>query len=288
MASRSSLLVFSAVLALVPGVVLAQADSSAPPPDVDKALRTNVSQFFQDFVDGKFRQALNLVADDTQDKYFASTKAEITGFNIDGIKYADDFKQATVKVTVKRIWHMRAEGFAQDQQVPTTWDTNWKIENGKWAYYEPPVTGPQWTTPMGPSAAYNPAVNGNSLGKREINDQTMAAEAQRILSGNGIVTSVTPKEIKFTKGKPGAATLTFTNGQPGAVQISVEGISEDLPVLASKVDKASVNSGEKSSVEVIYDPTSGDTPPGSVTLGVLIAPFNQLLTFTVSFDEAAN
>lgn len=287
MASRSSRLVFSAVLALIPGVVLAQADSSAPPPEVDKALRANVTEFFQDFIDKKFRQALNFVADDTQDKYFSSPKAEITEFKVSGIEYAENFTEATVKVDVKIILHLKAEGFLQDSNVPEHWDTHWKIENGKWVYYEKPVVGPQWLTPMGPSAPVDPNAKVTEPPKL-ISEEALAKEAQRILSGTGTITGVTPKEVKFTQGKPGSAKLTFNNGLPGQVQISVEGISEQIPCLASKVDHATVNAGEQSTVEIIYDPTSGPTPTAPITLGVVVAPFSQIFPVSVTFDAPAH
>ncbi len=288
MASRSSILLFSAVLAVIPGVVLAQGDSSAAPPEVDKALRANVSEFFQDFIDKKFRQALSLVADDTQDKYFSSPKAEMTEFKIDGIDYTENFTHATVKMTARLILHLRAEGFMQDTSVPQPWDTHWKIENGKWVYYEPPAPANAWVTPMGPSNLNPVPPNGKIVTPPKINAETMASEAQRILRQNGVVTSVTPKEVKFTKDKPGTAKLVFRNGQPGQVQISVEGITEQNPFLASKVDGPNVNAGAESTIEIIYDPSSGPAPSGPITLGVLVAPFNQMFPVIVSFDGSAN
>src|SRR5580704_17475997 len=110
MASRS-LPLMSAVFCLIPGFVLAQAPSPAPPPAIDQALRARATEFFQDFVDKKYRQALELVADDTQDEYFSSTKAELKGFSIDSIAYRDNFTDATVKIKVKQVLQMKAEGF---------------------------------------------------------------------------------------------------------------------------------------------------------------------------------
>jgi hypothetical protein len=281
MCSRASFFLLSAVLAVIPSAILAQG-TAAVTPEVDKALRANVTDFFQDFVDKKFRQALNLVADDTQDKYFASPKAEITEFKISGIGYNDTFTQATVTMDVKVILHLKAEGFLEDSNVPEHWDTKWKIENGKWVYYEPPPPPDAWRTPMGPSAA--PAATSGDQPGRVINDQTMVAEARRILEDKGITTGVTPSSVKFTRDKPGTAKIVFRNGMPGQVQISMEGISEALRCLASKVDQVTVNAGQESTIELTYDPASGQTPPGAVNLGVLVAPFNQIFPLQVTFD----
>jgi hypothetical protein len=188
-----------------------------------------------------------------------------------------------VKITVKVILHLRAEGFLQDTTLPTDWDTHWKIENGKWLYYEPPAAPNLWVTPMGPSNLSSIQTTGKAAVPPKINAETMASEAQRILRENGVVTSVTPKEVKFTKDKPGTAKLLFRNGQPGQVQVSVEGITEQNPFLASKVNQPNVNAGAETSIDIIYDPTSG-VPSGPITLGVMVAPFDQIFPITVSFD----
>lgn len=66
MAVRTALFLLPAALWLVPAAAIAQTTPPAPP-EVDQALRSRVTEFFQNFVDKKFRQAINLVADDTQD-----------------------------------------------------------------------------------------------------------------------------------------------------------------------------------------------------------------------------
>jgi len=57
-------------LVLLPCLAWAQApaDVTTPgaPADVDKALRARVSQFFQYHVDGDFRKAYDIVAEDTR------------------------------------------------------------------------------------------------------------------------------------------------------------------------------------------------------------------------------
>src|SRR6516165_6361996 len=98
-------MVIRAALCLLPLIAFAQPQSPQPPPETDQALRARVTEFFQDFVDGKFRDAMNLVAEDTQDEYLSSAKTPMKEFKIRDVKYSgDDFSKADVTLEVKRLW----------------------------------------------------------------------------------------------------------------------------------------------------------------------------------------
>lgn len=284
MASRSALTLFSAVLFLSPGSVFAQDQASAPP-EVDQALRANVTEFFQDFVDGKFRAALNLVAQDTQDYYFAAPKAEVKKFKIASIKYSDDFTKATVTVDVTRLEHWRAEGFAQDTDVDQSWATQWSVEQGKWVYHDKPVTSGM-VTPMGPSADLAPAGAAAKTDQRKINDGTMAAEAQRILNETGKSTGVSPELVTLALDKPSTATVVFHNSVPGSVSVSLANVPSDLPGFSAKLDKRSVNSGQDANIELSFDPSAGGQPKTPfVTIDVVVDPFQLAFPIRVNLGE---
>jgi hypothetical protein len=281
MASRTPLLLAAACF-LIPGAVFAQVPSPTAPPEVDQALRARVTEFFQDFIDGKFRQAINLVADDTQDYYFSSPKLEMRSFKIENVTYSDDWTKATVHMTVTRIWRMRAEGFAKDADVPGPMDTTWKIENGKWVFYAK-LKSDGWLTPMGPSADVSSAATAAATDKKKINDGTMAAEAQRILAESGIVTEVTPKEVTLALDKPSSAKVTFRNGVPGSVGLSLLGLPKDLPGFSATLEKTNVNSGDSTTVELSFDPSAGLPERHSVTIHVIVSPFDMEFPVTVDF-----
>ncbi len=281
MASRTPLLL-AATCFLIPAAIFAQTPSPAAPAEVDQALRGRVTEFFQDFVDGKFRQAINLVADDTQDYYFSSPKLEMRSFKIESVSYSNDWTKATVHMTVTRIWRMRAEGFAQDADVPGPMETTWKIENGKWVFYAKPKTD-GWVTPMGPSADLAEAGKAAASEKKKINDGTMAAEAQRILQDSGIVTDVTPKEVTLALDKPSSAKVTFRNGVPGSVALSLLGLPKDIPGFSATLEKTNVSSGDSSSVELRFDPAAGQPQTQSITIHVIVAPFDMEFPVKVNF-----
>jgi hypothetical protein len=282
MVVRTALFLVPAAILLVPAAALAQIPSPAAPPEVEQALRARVAEFFQDFVDGKFRQAINLVAEDTQDEYFASTKAEIKEFKIDGVTFSSDFTKADVTLTVKQVWKMKAEGLVQDMVVDSPWSTTWKIENGKWAYSHQ-IQPNGWVTPMGPSEGFHKP-DGTVVPKK-FDEATLAQEAQRILHQSGI----DKNEVTLSPDKPSSATVTFHNGAPGSVSVSVGGLPDTLPGLTAKFDKKDLNSGQDAILELSYDPqASQHGPPASLTIAIEVAPFGQFAPIQVIFATPAN
>ncbi|MGH9667955.1 MAG: hypothetical protein ACRD9L_26355, partial [Bryobacteraceae bacterium] len=57
----------------------AEALDSAPPP-VEQALRARITQYFQAYVDGKWRVAERLVADDSIDAFLGADKDRLLSF----------------------------------------------------------------------------------------------------------------------------------------------------------------------------------------------------------------
>jgi hypothetical protein len=278
MAVRNALFLIPVALLLVPAAAFAQTPAPAAPADVEQALRSRVTEFFQDFVDGKFRQAINLVADDTQDKYFSSPKAEITAFNIDRIDFTSDFSKANVHLTVKQVWKLKAEGFMQDQIVDSPMATDWKIENGKWAFYED-VHPNGWLTPMGPSADLRKPDSGPAIPPK-LDQNTLAAEAARLL----IQTKVDKDRVNLSSVKRGSEKVVFHNGAQGPVNVSLVGLPNVLAGFTAKLDKQIVNGGEDAIVEISYDPPAGlENPPRSFTIAVDVTPFNKQYPVEINF-----
>ena len=109
---------YRAVLLLIPFLVLAEAPKGpSVPKKVDQALRQRVTQFLQYQVDGNFRKALDLVAEDTQDYYLAANKTKLFSFKIDNIEYSDKFTKAKVDSLVKKT---RAGAIATEITVTQT------------------------------------------------------------------------------------------------------------------------------------------------------------------------
>ena len=282
MAVRSALFVVPAALLLIPAAVVAQIQSPAAPPEVEQALRARVSEFFQDFIDGKFRQAINLVAEDTQDQYFASPKAEIKAFKIDTIDFSSDFTKANVKLTVKQVWKLKAEGFLQDELVDAPMAVTWKIEDGKWVWYQAPLPPDGWVTPMGPSAGFHKP-DGTAPIPKKLDEATLAAEAARILQQ---VSSIDKNQVTLSSDKPSSAKVVFHNGAPGSVSVSV--VMAAHAGFTARFDKQDVNSGQDAVLEINYTPVDGQqAPPAGFDIAVEVAPFDQHYPIRVEFDKAS-
>src|SRR5437868_9333254 len=103
------------------------------PPAVDEALRARVSQFYQLQSDGKFRQADQMVAEESKDTYFEADKRRCRKFNLVRINYTADFKEASAVVNCDT--DMTFSRSIMKVTVPLT--TFWKVLDGQWMWYVP-------------------------------------------------------------------------------------------------------------------------------------------------------
>ncbi len=71
------------------------------PPEVDAALRARISKFYQAHVDGKYRLAEPLVAEDTKDFFYQANKPHYLSFGITRIDYSDNFTKAKATIRVR-------------------------------------------------------------------------------------------------------------------------------------------------------------------------------------------
>ena len=244
------------------------------PEKVDKALRARVNEFFQYHVDGSFRKAMDIVADDTKEEYFASGKMRLKSFTLDDIKYDDKFNKAVVTTTVVRDWEFRLQ--VNTVTLPMT--TTWRLEKGKWVWYHD-LTG-AWLTPMGASdyAAIKRNPDG-TITLPKINADTVMAEGQKIMKVSGPDKS----EVRFISGKPGSDKVTFRNGAPGSIRLEMLQMPP-IPGLAYKFDKMDLGAGESSVLTVEYQPQDGQQMPRETKILFDVVPFNATNTITVHFD----
>lgn len=264
-----------AAVLLVPLVAFGQ----TPPPDVDQALRARATELFQDFVDGQFRKAFPLVAEDSQDGYFNSTKAELKSFHIDSIQYNDDFTKATVNLTAMRTWRIQGQSILTG--VPM--NTLWKIENGKWVWYTQPSA---IITPMGSSEVTAGARKADGAGLPGVPDKitqaTIDAMGQRILQQSGLDKS----QVTLSANQSSSDTVIFHNGAPGSVRLEL-GSVPNIPGFSAKLDKTDLNLGESATLHLQYDPDPNrdkKTFPAPISLDLTEAPFNQRFRVQVSFS----
>lgn len=200
-----------------------------PPADVDQALRARISEFYQDQVDGKFRQAETLVAEDTKDLYYAANKSKYLGFEISRIDYSEGFTRA--KATVLLEQYVMIPGFTDKPlKVPTP--STWKLVNDQWYWWVDPETlreSPWGKMTPGQSSAQGttgtlPAIPSPKDIEKKMATQVTADKAAVTLRGNE------QQEV------------TISNSAPGQVTISLLG---SLPGVEAKLDRAVIGQGQR-------------------------------------------
>ena len=266
-----------AAVILLPLIAFGQQQTAAM--EAEQALRARVTEFLQYHVDGSFRKAYELVAEDTKDSYFASGKAQLNGFKIDDVKFTDNFTRATVTGTISKTLNMAGE--TVPVTVPST--STWKIENGKWVWYmDAPNT---WATPAGlslpPSAAQIAAAAALDEIPKNLDPKALAAAAQSILQA----VAVDKNEITLDANKASEGKVIFHNGMTGSVQLQLN--SPEVPGFTATIAQSIVRAGTDMPVLFHYEPVDRSRSAGSITVQLTVQPLNKIFAIRVNFAAAA-
>jgi len=216
-----------------------------PPADVDQALRARITEFFQDHVDGKYRQAEALVAEDTKDYFYTSNKPKYLSFEIASITYSEGYTRAKAIVICEQ--YVPFIGFeGKPIKIPTP--SRFKLVDGQWYWYVDMEELNQ--SPFGP---FKPGP-GKSTGQINI---PKPEDVLRIAS----------EQVKADKQavnlKPGGSDqVTITNAAPGPMTISVLGAVTGVSTTPDHVD---LKAGEKA---VLTFRAGNDAKPGVLSLRV--------------------
>jgi hypothetical protein len=265
-------------------VSFAQTPPASPSPEVDKALRSRVTAFFEYEKEGNFRKAYDLVAEESRDYYFSVSKQKGLPFSIDDVQYADNFSLATVKATVTK--QMGLSG--QQVEVPSVVTTLWKLEKGEWVWYHDPskdvlltIVGALPTAGLTagatPPAGVSQAPNSSPLPK-DVSPRAAVAAASKLTEK----ATIDKPSIAFTLGKEGADVITFRNQNSGQVRVSVGVRGSTDSVTIDAVDRLLMANAELP-VKVTYKPT-GDVPRQTV-IEFVVQPFDSVYRVPVKFVQ---
>jgi hypothetical protein len=254
------------------------------PPEVDQALRSRVNEFFQAHVDANYRRAFELVAEDTKDYYFATEKVRFKSFKVGDIKYNDDFTDAVVDVLGQREMRMRFDFPVVVEPVPMK--SHWKIENGKWCFYD--HNRLTWITAMGPSdldklKPQNP--DGAAPKGPDLSDKSIAAMAQQIVQQS----SIDKNELTLPLNKPTTEQVTFHNGQQGMIKLALQDGVKPAGLTVT-LDKNEVNAGENAVIKVHFEPPAdlvAGAIPANFTVRLIMDPFSIQFPITIKFAAPA-
>ena len=129
------------------GLAWAQSDpfDQPPPPEVEEALRSRITQFYDLLEQGKFREAEQFVAEDSRESYYTARKGRVYGASVREIDFSSDLRTAKVLVTLKAKIPMAGSTLFD---VPI--GTLWAWEEGNWFLALPKARpGDQVPTPFG-------------------------------------------------------------------------------------------------------------------------------------------
>ncbi len=262
-------------------VFAAAAFAQTPPPEVDKALRARVTEFFELHVDGNYRKAFEMVAEDTKDYYFANQKIHPKSFQITGVKFSDNFAKATVDLTTDQ--EMPQAEF-RGAVVPIPMTTLWKIEEGKWVWYRD-ASHDTRLTPFGESDL-SKITPGDKVSPADLSKVVAPDQLKRMAADILHQAGIDKPEVTLATDKPSSAVVTFHNGQPGTVKVMIAG-GKTLAGFTSALDKADVGPNENAVLKLTYDPPAGATPPAQGTVRLIVQPFDQVFDVAVRFAASA-
>ncbi|MFN7996301.1 MAG: hypothetical protein U0Q18_22000 [Bryobacteraceae bacterium] len=307
------LVILSAVLATVALAQTPANPSETPPPEVEKALRARVSEFYQAQVDGKFRQAEPLVAEDSKDLYVGSNKPRYIGYEIKRIDWSEHFSKATVHVLISRL--VPVPGF-EGKPLKGLIPSRWRLENGLWFWYSdpkdmpsspfgvmkppagglaaptggpgaPPAMPPGITPPVMPGAGVpgKPATGGAGapppippMPKPQATASTDHPKSNPPAKPAAASTALKLDKTSVVLKRDAASSdqVTFVNQSQSSVKLIP--IPAPLPGLTLKLDKTEVPAGGKAVLAI--QSAGGIKTPTSVSVRVM--PQNQLLSFKIN------
>lgn len=238
-----------------------------PPPDVDKALRARVNEFCELHKQGKFRQAEQMVADDTKDYFYNSGKPRYVSYEIQSITYSQDFTKATAMVICEQ--YLPAPGF-QTKTVKLLTPFNWKIENGLWMWYVDQDA--LLMTPFG-KMSLGPRTGASAAAPPPGTPPPPMIPATVDQFFNLIKVDKTALSLK-----PGASDqVVISNGTPGLVGLE---IAQQVPGVEAKLDSATVPAGGKAVLTV----RAGQQATGGV-IGLRVKPIGPRIAIQVSVSN---
>jgi hypothetical protein len=235
------------------------------PPSVDEALRARISKFYQAHVDGKFRLADEVVAEDSKDAFFEANKTRCYTFEIVKINYSESFTRATAVVTCEMDFVMPGAG---KLRVKAPRVTLWKLAGGQWWWHIVPTD--TYDSPFG---KMHPGPEGKA--SAPVNPQAGPSLAA-IMS----MVKASKSEVRLSSDKPGSDEVILTSTMPGTVSLVLQYAS--MPGLDIQLDRKELKTGETARVSARWAPKD-KVPPPSLMAQILVQPTGQVVSIRVSF-----
>jgi hypothetical protein len=246
------------------------------PAGIDEALRARITQFYQLHVDGKFRAADALVAEESKDAFFMADKTRCRSFQIIKINYSDDYTRATAAVSCDTDLVLPIGVFPVKMPI----GSKWKAVDGQWMWYTDPVSEKGLATPIGvdipankePAAAGpSPAPPGMATGPVDLEGVSRLVNADR-------------QRVTFDPATAGEQRVVVANGMPGRVTLTLQ--PAQLEGFELSLDRTSLEQGQSAALSIRYNP-SPDRRPTAATVNVVVAPVFKTIPIQIRFGSSS-
>ena len=259
--------IYTVVLLAAPLLSLAQAP--APPAEVDQALRSQATAFLKYQMEGNFRKAYELVAEDSQDYYLGAFKEKSASIELQKIEYSDNFTKAAVTSASKQTLMMEGRPI----EIPSGRLDRWKFENGQWKWYHDASKDVVMTvvgaTPVTtPGSAVTPAPK---LPK-DITPETAVEAIKRVPPPASQIPTLSRQSMPFTVGQESTEVIVFHNNSPGEIRVDADLIA-DFPGFVVQPKKFQLKAQEEATFKVTYHPS--DKGVFNAALRLTIQPFER-------------
>ncbi len=212
------------------------------PPQVDEALRSRVSIFYNAHISGKYHEALKVVAEDALDDFMGVPKDTYKSCEINKITYSEEFGKATVVTACKGEYSFHG------QRIPATMPlmSNWKVIDGQWFWYR--IHQTERRTPFGVSGISQSALEHPDQAQTPVIPPDPTALAREILNK----VSIDRDKVELKQSQLSQGEVHVMNQMPGTVTISVD----HLPVAGMnfKIDSPEIKPGGKATITFTFDP----------------------------------
>ena len=240
------------------------------PPEVEEALRARVTQFYSFFKAGKFRQAEELVTEESKDLFYNSQKKPLLGFQVGAITFGEDFKEANVLVNVDALVPFMG---ARPLKIPVA---------GKWRW-----VNDDWFLHMETRSVEGP------FGKMKRQEVSTGDTSGAF--GGGLGQGITPEafrsmyqlnrtEVKFpaASDKPVKRSVTFVN--PGPARLTLERQGSEIAGLLVEPGEGPLEPGERRDIFFTYQPETARLK-GQKKINFDVLPLMRRFSIKATFVE---
>jgi hypothetical protein len=159
-------------------------------------------------------------------------------------------------------------------------NSTWKIENGKWVWYEAQAPA---MAPAGVAQGARAAATSDDAAvtlPKDFDAKAVAAAALSILQQ----VSVDKREITLSGEKASEERVVFHNGATGSVQLELT--VPEIPGFTAKIDSRFVRAAADVPVVFRYEPADHTARRDPVDVQLTVQPLNQVFVIRVNFAAA--